>query len=496
MRIVRLLLLVACSLVLMAPAPPMLAAAQAGPAITHGVIVGDVRAESAILWARGPGEGWLNVRLSGGAHRGIAPVALTADHDFTGFVELTGLRPDSRYRYRTWISEGPSGRAHGPEIEGSFRTAPDPADRAEVRLAYGGDVSGQNVCRDVTDGIPIARTIEEWDPDMFVGLGDMIYADDVCLPIGRYGNHQIPRAQDQATDLPGFWAHYHYNRSDAGLRSLLASAPYVGVWDDHEVVNDFGPLTDTRASPPYDPGVHLMPLGRQAFLDYTPITRYPSDPDRLYRTIRYGANLELIVLDTRQYRDANSALDDRPAPKSMLGAKQLAWLKTTLASSTATWRVVVSSVPMSVPTGFPAANGRDGWANFDQATGFERELLDILRFAQQRGIGDLFWITTDVHFGEVFRYTPFADAPDFHVYEMATGPMNSGIFPNLDFDTTLSPQRLAIVGPSAATDVTTWEQAKSWFNFGTIQIDKNGTLEAAIVDTAGHRRFELRLPPS
>ena len=496
MRIVRLLLLVACSLVLMAPAPPMVAAAQASPAITHGVIVGDVRDESAILWARGPGEGWLNVRLSGGKHRAIAPVALTADHDFTGVVELAGLRPDTRYRYRTWVSGGRSGRAQGPEVEGSFRTAPDPDDRAEVRLAYGGDVSGQNVCRDVTDGIPIARTIEEWDPDIFVGLGDMIYADDVCLPVGRYGNDQIPRAQAQATDIPGFWAHYHYNRSDPGLRSLLASAPYVAVWDDHEVVNDFGPLTDTRASPPYDPGVHLMPLGRQAFLDYTPITRDASDPDRLYRSIRYGANLELIVLDTRQYRDANSTLDDQPRPKSMLGAEQLAWLKTTLASSSATWKVVVSSVPMSVPTGFPAANGRDGWANFDQATGFERELLDILRFAQQRGIRDLFWITTDVHFGEVFRYTPFADAPDFHVYEMATGPMNSGIFPNLDFDTTLSPQRLAIVGPPAAADVTTWEQAKSWFNFGTIEIDENGTIEAAIVDTAGHRRFELRLPPS
>jgi hypothetical protein len=53
-----------------------------------------------------------------------------------------------------------------------------------------------------------------------------------------------------------------------------------------------------------------------------------------------------------------------------------------------------------------------------------------------------------------------------------------------------------MVGPAAATDVTTWEQAKSWFNFGTLEIDADGTLEAGIVDTAGHRRFEMRLPPS
>jgi alkaline phosphatase D len=261
------------------------------------------------------------------------------------------------------------------------------------------------------------------------------------------------------------------------------------------VLNDFGPLTDTRTTPPYDPTVHLMPLGRAAFLDYSPVTRHPSDPNRLHRSIRYGKHLELIILDTRQYRAANRALDDQAQPKSMLGAEQLAWLKTTLASSTATWKVVVSSVPMSIPTGFPPTNGRDGWADFDQATGFERELLDILRHALLHGVGDLFWITTDVHFAEAFRYTPFADAPAFRVHEIATGPMNSGIFPNRDVDTTLSPERLAFFGPAAATDVTTWDQAKSWFNFGTLEIDADGKLQAAIVDTAGERRFELELGP-
>ena len=495
MRTVRVLLLAGSSLLLVT-ASPTFAARGVGPTITHGVVVGDVRAGSATLWARGSGAGVLQVRLAGGAHRAVQPIELTADHDYTGRLDLTGLRPETNYRYRAWVSAGPPGRGQGPEVTGVFRTAPSENDRSSVRLAFGGDISGQNVCRDDVDGIPIAKTIDAWDPDIFVGLGDMIYADDVCLSVGRYGNAQIPRAQAQATDLPGFWAHWRYNRADPGLRSLLASTAYVGVWDDHEVVNDFGPLTDTRATPPYDSTVHLMPLGRQAFLDYTPVTGDPADPNRLYRSIRYGADLELIVLDTRQYRAANSALDDQAQPKSMLGVEQLAWLKETLAASTATWNVVVSSVPMSIPTGFPSTNGRDGWANFDQATGFERELLDILRSARQSGAVNLFWITTDVHFAEAFRYTPFADAPEFHVYEIATGPMNSGIFPNRDFDPTLSPERLAFVGPGAATDVTTWEQAKSWFNFGTLEIDADGTLDAAIVDTSGDRRFELELQPS
>ena len=359
-----------------------------------------------------------------------------------------------------------------------------------MKLAFGGDVAGQNVCRDAGEGFPIMNTIRAWEPDVFVGLGDMIYADNACEAVGRYGNAQVPGGFGPAADLPSFWEHWRYNRADPALQQLLASSAYVGVWDDHEVVNDFGPLTDAPTTPPYT-GAHLLPLGRQAFVDYTPVT----SEGRLYRSLRWGRHLELFVLDTRSYRDANSATDDGPAPKTMLGREQLAWLKTGLASSKATWKIIVSSVPMSIPTGFPPTNGRDGWANFDQATGFERELLDILRFMQARGIDRPVWITTDVHFAESFRYRPFADDPDFVVHELATGPINAGFFPTRSFDETLHPEVLAFVGPANATDVVTWDDAKRWFNFGTLEIAPNGDLSVGIVNTHGLRQFSLTLAP-
>lgn len=268
------------------------------------------------------------------------------------------------------------------------------------------------------------------------------------------------------------------------------------MWDDHEVVNDFGPLSDTRDLPPYTPGEHLLPIGLDAFLDYTPIAIPAENPGRLYRTLRWGRHLELFVLDTRRYRDANVAEDDPSRPKTMLGREQLAWLKEELAASDATWKVIVSSVPMSIPTGFPATNGRDGWANFDQDTGFEHELLRILRFLHDEDIGNTLWITTDVHFAEVFRYRPFRDDPGFVLHEVATGPMNAGIFPNRDVDTTLNPQSLSFFGPATAADVTTWEAAKRWLNFGALRIDADGTLTAEVIDTAGDVAFSLQLAPS
>jgi alkaline phosphatase D len=322
----------------------------------------------------------------------------------------------------------------------------------------------------------------------------MIYADNACDPVGRYGNAQVP-GPGPAADLSGFWAHWRYNRADEASQRLLASTGYVGVWDDHEVVNDFGPLSDTRSTPPYTPGVHLLPIGLDAFIDYTPIAIAPNTPKRLYRSLRWGKHLELFVLDTRQYRDANSASDSPDRPKTMLGREQLTWLKDSLVASDATWKVIVSSVPMSIPTGFPPTGGRDGWANFDQTTGFEQELLDVLRFMESEGIENTVWITTDVHFAEAFKYRPFSSKPEFVVYELATGPLNAGIFPSRDFDSTLNPEVLTFFGPPTAEAVTTWQEAKHWLNFGTLEFARDGELTAEIVNTAGQTQFSLTLAP-
>ena len=451
-------------------------------AVTHGVVVGEVSQHSALLWARGDGRGLLRVSLSGGPHRHVPPVLVKARDDFTGQVRLRGLAPSTTYDYEVRLDDGPA-------AEGSFRTPPAGNDRAAVKLAFGGDVAGQNVCRDATEGFPIFDTIGDQHPDVFVGLGDMIYADNACTATGMYGNAQVAGDLGPATDLAGFWAHWRYNRADAGSQRLLGSTSYVGVWDDHEVINDFGPLTDIGPSPPYPAGVHMAPIGRRAFLDYTPVASAP----RLYRSFRWGRNLEIFVLDTRSYRDLNSAVDDPQHPKTMLGRAQLEWLKNSLRRSNATWKVIVSSVPMSIPTGFPAANGRDGWANFDQNTGFENELLDILGFMRDQRIDNPIWITTDVHFAEAFRYLPFPQDPDFVVHELATGPMNSGIFPTANVDGTLNPQ--VLFGPAPAAFPTDYTQAKAAFNFGTLEVGADGELTTQVINTAGQSLFSLTLPP-
>jgi alkaline phosphatase D len=112
---------------------------------------------------------------------------------------------------------------------------------------------------------------------------------------------------------------------------------------------------------------------------------------------------------------------------------------------------------------------------------------------EQRRIVNSLWITTDVHFAEAFRYRPFPANPAFVVHELASGPLNAGIFPTAAFDTTLNPT--VLFGPRPPATVATWEQAKDGFNFGTVEIDGRGQLTAGFVNTAGQRLFSLTLSP-
>jgi alkaline phosphatase D len=88
----------------------------------------------------------------------------------------------------------------------------------------------------------------------------------------------------------------------------------------------------------------------------------------------------------------------------MLGKEQLAWLKEKLLNSIATWKIVSSDVPVSIPTGANASKfGRDGWANgidldLSSKTGFERELTEIMKFIDDNDIKNVVFVTTDVQF--------------------------------------------------------------------------------------------------
>jgi alkaline phosphatase D len=444
------------------PEPPTAAIDQ--------LILGDLDHDSVLVWLRAERAGAASVRVGDTVRR----ARFLPERDLATTLAYEDLRADTQYEVRV------DGR-----LLRSFRTAPDPDSAAGVRFGFGGDVAGQNVCRHRDEGFPVFSALARRDLDFFVGLGDMIYGDDRCGEVGRYGQPQVPGEFDSGGSVRSYWAHWRYARDDGWLRRALARFPYVAVWDDHEVENDFGPASSRMSD------------GLRAFRDHNPV------PARLYRSLRWGRHLELIVLDTRRYRDPSEEPDSDEDPKTMLGQEQRAWLERRLRSD-ASWKVVVSSVPMAIPTGNAATGGRDGWANYGHETGYERELASILEATREAG-ADVVWVTTDVHFATVLRYRPFGD--DFVVHEVVTGPLNAGIYAHGDLDRSFHPERLFFHGPGAvtgsgsanadppgrATDADNWSEAKRYFNWGEIAVSAEGALTLSVRGTEGRSLYRRTL---
>lgn len=426
------------------------------------IALGDLQADRVTLWTQAHGQAEVEIKV--GAREFTWPI--DAARDDTAVVTLSGLKADHRYTVVV--------RAGGEEVETRFRTAPRRF--KPLALAWSGDLGGQDICRDATLGYPITSVIRALKPDVFLAVGDLIYADGTCNPTGKLGNAQVA-LPGKAEDLAGYRAWWAYNLADAGFAALRAGVPQINVWDDHEVVNDFGPERDLRG------GVHLMPVGEQAFREHNPMPQ--AGPQ--YRKLQWGDAAELFALDVRSYRSANDAPDD--AAKTMLGATQKAWLVDSLLRSTATWKLVVSSSPVGPPSSGKKA--RDGWSGMGGGGGFYTELFDV--FQQVAPVKNIVVLTTDLHFAAAYRYHPI---PGLDVIELISGPMQAGLFPNRDVDPRLNPETLFFHGPESRDSVTTWAEALTWFNAGILRIDQKRVLSVQWVDANGTVIKDLAFSPS
>ena len=160
---------------------------------------------------------------------------------------------------------------------------------------------------------------------------------------------------------------------------------------------------------------NLVKVGREAFFNYSPIDRNAEDQIEYIVHLIGAHTLNLLILNARSYRSPNSMTDTVENNKTLLGREQLQWLKQELLNSSATWKVISSDVPISVPTGANASIlGRDTWANGNETnfskTGFERELQGLLKFLDDNDIKNIVFVTTDVHFPANIRYEVDANA--------------------------------------------------------------------------------------
>ncbi len=404
-----------------------LAAAAPSPGFRYGVAAGEMTPTSARLWTRAPRAGAVVLSVSSAAGTRRFVLRATAASDLTVQRTVGGLRPGTTYRY-AFLQDG------ARSVTGAFRTAPAPDARATVRFAISGDA-------DATpgpDGKPgfngfetygaMARARNDFDPN----FGDTIYSDSELAgaPVAR------SVAQKRVK--------YRLGLALEPLRRLRSSTGVYSGWDDHEFVNDF-----SRA----EHGAAIYRAGVQAFLDYTPATY--RQQTGLYRSFRWGRNLELFLLDGRSFRSAKAtaACDGDIAPtapaavrqafaalapalakpvsqscldtiassaRTLLGAAQLAAFTKAIRASTATFKVVVNPEPLMQLYALP----------YDRWEGYAADRARVL--AVLRTVKNVVVLTTDTHahlIGEIRTETFAPGGPvGTGIWEVVTGPVATNTY--------------------------------------------------------------------
>ena len=493
-------------------APAIVRSDTARPSSAFGATAGDVDVDRAIIWSRTDRSSRLVVEYSTtesftNLKRVVGPAALEST-DFTARLDLSALPGNQQIFYRVRFQSLADLSVWSDPIVGSFRTPVGPTGPLrDVTVAWTADTVGQGwgINPDM-GGMRLYDAMQRVGADVFIHCGDTIYADnplqsEVVLDDGRVWKNVVTEAKSQVAEtLDEFRGNHRYNLLDDNVRRFNASLSQFVIWDDHEVLNNWYPTEILGTDLPHaEKSVALLAArAKRAFQEYTPMRYEPSDPERIYRAIRFGPLVDIFGFDMRSYRGANSK--NRQAVLSeesmILGSAQVAWLKRRLLASKATWKIIASDLPLGLtvvdgPLFEAVANGDNG-----RPLGRELEIANLLKFVRDRRISNVVFVTADVHYCAAHHYDPTRAAfTEFRPFwEFVAGPAHAGTFGPAELDRTFGPELKFIGIPPGMKQNRPPSDGLQFF--GTLHASaKTRALTVTLRNLEGRELYKIELPP-
>ena len=255
-------------------------------------------------------------------------ITTQAANDFTAQWKLEGLKPG--VTYITILEAQNLDGSPTAAIRGAFKTAPAESESSPVKFCI-------TTCHDFIrrddgpNGHKIYPAMKAIAPDFIVHAGDIEYYDKpdpwaLTVPLMRFKWGRI-------FGLPSNRDFYNHTTS-------------YFIKDDHDTL-----ANDCWPGQTY--GAVTFAEGKRLFNE----EQFPSKPQR-YQTVLWGKELQLWILEGRDFRSPNT-LADGPE-KTILGAQQKAWLSKSLQESKATYKLICTPTPIVGPD---RDNKKDNHAN-------------------------------------------------------------------------------------------------------------------------------------
>ncbi|KAF7815311.1 PhoD-like phosphatase [Senna tora] len=338
------------------------------------------------------------------------------------------------------------------------------------RIAFGS-------CSNQSAPQPLWDAIIDFHPQIFIWMGDNIYGD-IKRPFKIFGPERtigpwknaprfVPSSQNEMESK------YRKAKANPGYSQLREKAEVIGTWDDHDYgLNDAGKEFDGKIT------------NQQLLLDFLD---EPQDSPRrkqagVYASYTYGPvgrNIKIIVLDTRYHRDPVGS------DGTILGTSQWLWLEQELKGPSTAITLIASSI--QVISNLSATTGplfaMESWGRFPK----ERDrLFKLIADSKRCGV---FFVSGDVHFGEITRYDCALDYPLYDVTSSGlTQSVEDAVPPPLHFLVRfvawITPSTMRVKSPNCRYRSCIYGKP----NFGTIKIDWNSqpvTIKVEVKDKEG-----------
>jgi alkaline phosphatase D len=305
---------------------------------------------------------------------------------FSVHADVDGLAPDRwyHYRFRTGDALSPIGR---------LRTAPATGAESSLRLAVAS-------CQHYEQGLFTALGhLAREEIDLVAHLGDYIY-ETAGFPerVRRHVGLEIRTLDD-------YRRRYAQYKTDPLLQAAHARCPWLVVWDDHEVDNNYAGLLGENEMESEEQMRLRRAAAYQAWWEHQPVrvprTRSWADL-AITRPVAWGRLAQLLLMDGRQYRSGQACGGgSRPVPcgswsdssRTMLGDAQERWIIESL-SSDVRWQVLANQVMMAPFDDTPGAAVR---LSMDQWGGYPAARDRLLRAIAERAPNRTVVLTGDIH---------------------------------------------------------------------------------------------------